>query len=51
MEVYQPRTNIVKNEKGDLVADPYSIAAISPSYGMYMELMMLGTQKYTQHNH
>jgi len=24
---YQPATNIVKDEKGDLVADPYSIVA------------------------
>jgi hypothetical protein len=24
---YQPRTNIVKNENGDLVADPNSIVA------------------------
>jgi hypothetical protein len=24
---YQPRTNIVKDEKGDLVADSYSIVA------------------------
>jgi len=24
---YQPRTNIVRDEKGDLVADPYSILA------------------------
>jgi hypothetical protein len=24
---YQPRTSVVKNEKGDLVADPHSILA------------------------
>jgi hypothetical protein len=24
---YQPRTNIVKNDKGDLFADPHSILA------------------------
>jgi len=48
---YQSRINIVKNDKSDLVADPYSIVAISPSYGMYMELMILGTQKCTQQNH
>ena len=24
---YQPRTNIVKDEKADLIADPYSIVA------------------------
>ena len=24
---YQPRTNVVKDEKGDLVADSYSIVA------------------------
>ena len=33
---YQPRTTIVKDEKGDLAADPHSIrrgrGSISPSY-------------------
>ena len=29
---YQPRTNIVKDEKGDLVADSYSIVARCTNY-------------------
>ena len=53
---YQPRTNVVKDEKGDLVAYSYSILArwrksFSPRYWMYMGLMMLSGQKYTQQNH
>jgi len=31
-EGYQPRTNIVKNEKDDLIADPYSIVANCRNY-------------------
>jgi len=52
---YQPRCNIVKDEKGDLVADPTVLwlggGTISPSYSMCMGLRMLGRQKYTQQNH
>ena len=52
---YQPRCNIVKDEKGDLVADSHSTVAsggtISPSYSTCMGLRMLGMQKYTQQNH
>jgi len=49
---YQPRIIIVKDEKRELVSDPHSIMArwmiISPSYLMYMRIMTLGRQKYTQ---
>ena len=38
MKGYQPRTTIVNDEKGDLVADSHSI----------MRLRTLGRQKYTQ---
>ena len=52
---YQPRCNIVKDEKRDLVADSHSIVArwrnISPSYSMCMGLRTLGGQKYTQQNY
>ena len=42
---YRPRCSIVKDEKGDLVADSHSIVVrgtISPSYSMCMGLRMLG---------
>jgi hypothetical protein len=46
---YQPRTDTVKDEKGDLVADPTVFwlgeEIISPSYWMYMWLVMLGRWK------
>ena len=50
---YQPRCNIVKDKKGDLVADSHSIMArwrkfFSPTF---MGLRTLGRQKYTQQNH
>ena len=62
---YQPRCNIVKDEKGDLVAErmrkvtwlqtPTILwvggGTISPSYSMCMGLRMLGRQKHTQQNH
>jgi len=54
---YHPRTNIVKDDKGDLVADSHSTVAKWRNYFsqilnvLYMELMMLGRQKYTQQNH
>ena len=42
---YQPRCNIVKNEKGDLVADSHiGGGTISPSYSMCMGLRMLGSR-------
>jgi len=51
---YQPRTTIVKDEKGDLVADSHSIKARWRNYFsqlfnvLYMRLWMLGRQKYTE---
>jgi hypothetical protein len=52
---YQPRTNIVKDEKRDLVADSHNILARWRKYFSqllnYMWLMMLGRQKYIQQNH
>jgi len=47
---YQPRTNIVQGEKGNLVTDCNSIrlggGIISLSFSMYMGLVKLGRQKY-----
>ena len=54
---YQPRTLIVKNEKGDLVADSHSIMTRCRNYFsqllnvVYMGLRMLGRQRYTRQNH
>ena len=54
---YHSRTTIVKDDKGDLVADSHSTVAKWRNYFsqilnvLYMELMMLGRQKYTQQNH
>jgi len=54
---YHPRTNIVKDDKDDLVADSHSTVAKWRNYFfqilnvLYMELMMLGRQKYTQRDH
>jgi len=49
---YQPGTNIVEDEKGDLVIDLHSIllggGTITLSCSMYMGLMMLGRQKCIQ---
>ena len=49
---YQPRTNIVKDEKGDLVADSHSILVgwrNNLSHLLNIQgLMMFGRQKYTQ---
>ena len=51
---YQPRTIMVKDEKGELVADPHSIMARWRNYFSqllnvrYMRIMTLGRQKYTQ---
>jgi len=51
---YQTRTNIVKDEKGDRVTDCLSGLVVGGGtiilrYSMFMELVMLGRQKYTQH--
>ena len=51
---YQPRTRIVKNEKGDLVADSHSIMARWRNYFsqiLNVHGVMLGRQKYTRQNH
>jgi len=52
---YQPRCNIVKDEKGDSVADSHSIVARWTNYFSQlftcMGLRMLCRQKYTQQNH
>ena len=52
---YQPRTNIIRDEKGDLVTDCHSILARWRNhtliFSMHMSLVMLGKQKYTQQNH
>ena len=52
---YQPRTHIVKDEKGDLVADSHSISARWKNYFSQLlnvrGVMMLVRQKYTQQNH
>jgi hypothetical protein len=52
---YQPGANTVKDEKGDLVKDWHSIllggGTISLSCSMYVELMMLGRQKFIQQSH
>ena len=52
---YQPRTNIVEDEKGDLVTDCHSIwlggGTNSLSCLMYMGLVMLSRQKYIQQDH
>ena len=52
---YQPRTNIVKVRRVIWLQTPTEFwlggASISLSFSMYMGLMMLGRQKYTQQNH
>ena len=48
---YQPRTDIVKGEKGDLVADSHSILAKWRNRFYQLLNMMVGRQKYTQQNH
>jgi hypothetical protein len=54
-KAYQPRTNVVKDEKGDQVADSYSISARWRNYFSQllnvMGLMMLGRLKYIQQGH
>jgi hypothetical protein len=48
---YQPRTNVIKDEKCNLVAEPTVFwlgeGTISPSYWMYIGLMVLGRWIYT----
>ena len=53
---YQPRTNIVKDETGDLFTGPYSILARWRDY--FSQILnvhgvhdVLGRQKHTQQNH
>ena len=48
---YQPRCNIVKDEKGDLEADSHIIVARWRNYSKCMGIRMLGRQKYTQQDH
>ena len=52
---YQPRINIVKDEKGDLVTDSHGILARWRNHFSHPlkvhGVMMLGRQKYTQQNH
>ena len=53
---YQPRTNIVKGEKGGWVLQTATIfwlrvGNISVSYLIYTGLTMLCRQKHTQQNH
>jgi len=49
---YQLRTNIVRNEKGDLVTDSHSILARWRNhFSQLLIVQMLGRQKYTQQNH
>jgi len=51
---YHPRTDIVKDERGDLVTGSHSILArwrdISLSCSMHMGLVMLGRGKFMQQN-
>jgi len=51
---YQPRTNTVKDENGDMGTDPAVFwlggGTISFSSSIYMGLMMLGRQNYRQQN-
>ena len=46
---YQPRCNILKDEKGDLVAHSHSIVAMWRNY--FSQLFNVYRQKYTQQNH
>jgi len=48
---YQSRCNIVKDEKGDLVANSHSFVARWRNCFSCMGLRTLGRQKYTQQNH
>ena len=44
---YQPRTNIVKNEKDDLIADPYSTVARWRNY-FFQQLNVHGVNDVRQ---
>jgi hypothetical protein len=49
---YQPRTNIVKDEKDDLVTDCHSIlAGWRKPFSQLLGLMILGRQKYIHQSH
>jgi len=52
---YQPRTNVVKDETRNLVADSHSILCRwrnhSLSNSMRLELMTLGRQRYIRQSH
>jgi hypothetical protein len=52
---YQPRNNVVKDEKGDLVADSHSILARWRNHFFQLfnvhGLIMLGRLKYKQQSH
>jgi len=54
-KAYQPRTNIVKDEKGDLVAESHSVLVRwrnhFPQPLNIQGLIMFGRQKYTQQCH
>jgi hypothetical protein len=54
-EGYKPRTDIMKDDKGDLLAHSHGILArwrkCFSQILNYMGLMMLGREKYTQQNH
>jgi hypothetical protein len=43
---YQPRSNLVKNENGVLLADSHNIYKLLLSYGMCIASAMLGREKY-----
>jgi hypothetical protein len=49
---YQPRTNLVKDEKGDLLTDPHKIVNRWMNYLMSSECGgLLGRHKYRQQSH
>jgi hypothetical protein len=54
-KVYQPKTNLVKGERGDLLADPEKILKggriTSVSNCMYRGQGVLGGPKFTQQSH
>jgi len=56
-EGYQPRTNIVRDETGDLVTDYHSIMVRWRNHifqflnVLHMGLMKFGRQKYNQQDH
>jgi hypothetical protein len=53
---YQPGTNIVQDEKGDLVTDRHSVfwqsgGTIYPNHLIFMGLVMLGRHTYIPQRH